>query len=105
MERHGLSSDQGEQGQQVQQVQQVQQGDRGEATGGDGEGPPVTAYMTHEEARRLHGVHLSAIYFAIGRGDLTTAEVLGKTVLTRESVMAWTPRKNARRRKGTGAQD
>lgn len=64
----------------------------------EGAGTPVSAYMTHEEARAHHGVHLSAIYQAIGRGDLTTVKVLGKTVLTRQSVMEWQPRPNCRRK-------
>jgi hypothetical protein len=62
----------------------------------------VADYMTFEEARDHLRIALSAVYAAADRGDLERAEVLGKTVLTRESVMAYRPRPNSRRGGGAG---
>lgn len=57
----------------------------------------VADFMTFEEAAAHLGIALSAVYSAARRGDLRTAEVLGKTVLVKASVLSFMPRPNRRR--------
>jgi hypothetical protein len=66
---------------------------------GDG-GAPLNAYMTHREAAAHHDVVLATIYNAVNRGEIATEEVLGKTVLLRSSVLAWSPRSYGARSRG-----
>ena len=60
--------------------------------------PTIEDYITPPEAATLLGVAAPTIYDAIKAGKLTTHEILGKTVLLREEVVAYPLRPNRRRK-------
>ena len=68
------------------------------ATTGDGK---TTEFVTPKQAAQLRGVHISTIYYALERGDLTNA-IEGTKLLRRSAVMDWEPKSNSRRRQSPG---